>query len=483
MTEGRNFIGGVWRETGKTYRRENPAKPEETVGIYPLSGEEEAREAFAAAKAAFPLWRAASLPERAQVLKKAARILEGRLEEVAKDIAREVGKPLFEARAEVKRAVEILDYYAAYAYEPLGYLVASARPKTELRARRIPLGVVALITPWNFPIAIPTWKLAPALLLGNTVVLKPASLGPVGAVHLVRALEEAGLPEGVVNLVIGPGAPFGKALGKAEGLRAVSFTGSAEVGWRLKADLAGLPVRVQLELGGKNAYVVWKDAHLALAAQQTAQGAFFYAGQKCTATSRVLIHKQVYEEFKALLLEAISSLRLGDPLDESVQVGPLIDKSARDNTARWVDRGIRNGGRLLVGGKPGEGPGYFYLPTVFEGVALESELAQEEVFGPVVTLHPVASLEEAVKAVNATRYGLSTSIATRDLGVAERFLAEVEAGLVHVNQPTAGVEYQAPFGGTKGSGYGQKEQAWAALEFYGDWKTMVVTLPEVKDGD
>jgi acyl-CoA reductase-like NAD-dependent aldehyde dehydrogenase len=485
MIQGRNFIRGRWKETTKTYRRENPAHPEETVGIYPLSGEGEAQEAFSAAEEAFPKWKRFPLPERARLLRDAAQKLQSRKEEVARAIAKEVGKPLTEARGEVQRAIDILEYYAAYAYLPFGHRMTSNRPETELQAERVPLGVVALITPWNFPIAIPTWKLAPALILGNTVVLKPASLGPAGAIHLVQALEEAGLPEGVVNLVIGPGTPFGKILQRAQGVRAVSFTGSAEVGVRLKASLAGLLVRVQLELGGKNAYVVWKDADLTLAARQAAQGAFFYAGQKCTATSRILVHQNVYGPFKEALLEEVQRLRIGDPLAEETQVGPLIDRSAQENVARWVEKGRQDGGRLLFGGQPlslAEG-GYFFSPTVLEGLDLKAPLAQEEVFGPVVTLHPVASLQEAIQGVNATPYGLSASIATRDLGVAARFLEAAEVGLVHVNQPTAGVEYQAPFGGTKGSGYGPKEQGWAALEFYGDWKTRVVTLPEVGDGD
>lgn len=471
--EGANFIAGRWETSTRTFRRENPARPEETVGVYPLSGKQEAMRALRAAAAAFATWKRMSVIERARVLQHAARILESRLEEVAFDVASEVGKPLFEARAEVRRAVDILEYYASFAWQPQGFLLASARPGTELRARRIPLGVVALITPWNFPIAIPAWKLAPALLVGNTVVLKPSSLGPAGSIHLVRALVEAGVPDGVVNLVIGPGTPFAEALQEAEALQAVSFTGSVEVGRRLKATLSQRLVRVQLELGGKNPFVVWEDANLEEAAQMAAEGAFFYAGQKCTATSRVLVHREVYESFRQVFLDAVARLPLGDPLDEQTRVGPLIDASSRDHVARYVEQGLRSGGRLLYGGCAVE-PGYFYQPTVIEGLPLDVPLAQEEVFGPVVTLHPVGSLQEAIAAANTTPYGLSASIATRKLDVAEAFLEGVEAGLVHVNQPTAGVEYQVPFGGTKLSGFGGKEQGWAALDFYGDWKTLVM---------
>ncbi|HXF81435.1 MAG TPA: aldehyde dehydrogenase family protein [bacterium] len=472
--EGRNFIGGRWSSTPKTYARRDPAHPDQVVAVYPQSDREVAAAALEAAWAAFPAWKQTPVIARARILQRAARILEGRSAEVSQALAREVGKPIVEARAEVRRAIDLLEYYAAWAWQPQGHVVASARPGTELRARRVPLGVVALITPWNFPIAIPTWKLAPALILGNTVVIKPASLGPAPLIHVVRALEEAGLPEGVANLVIGPGTPFGQALQTAPALRAVSFTGSVEVGYRLKADLADRPVRVQLELGGKNPYVVWEDADLPTAARQAAEGAFFYAGQKCTATSRVLVHRAVYEPFVQTFLDAVASLQVGDPLDEGTRVGPMIDASARENTAQWVARGVRDGGRILLGGSAPEREGYYYAPTVIDGLPLEAALAQEEVFGPVVTLHPVASLEEAIRAANAVRYGLSASIATRNLAVADAFLEGVEAGLVHVNQPTAGVEYQTPFGGVKDSGFGPKEQGWSALEFYGDWKTSVV---------
>lgn len=471
--EAANWIAGYWESTPRTFVRENPARPDEIVGTYPESGTEEAVRALQAAADAYPSWKRTAITERGRILQRAARILAEWRDEVARDLALEVGKPIVEARAEVQRSVEILEYYAAYAWQPCGHMVASNRPATQLRACRVPLGVVVLITPWNFPIAIPTWKLAPALLLGNTVVLKPSSLGPRGALHLIRALIEAGLPPGVVNLVIGPGAPFARALQEVSSVRAVSFTGSAEVGWRLKAALADKPIRIQLELGGKNSYVVWEDADLEMAARQAAEGAFFYAGQKCTATSRVLVHRKVYEAFRMLFLDVIHRLRIGDPLEDETRVGPLIDATARNNVQRWVEQGVAAGGRILVGGQATE-VGYFYEPTVLEGVPLDAPLAQEEVFGPVVTLHPVEDLSDAIEAVNGTAYGLSVAIATKRLDVAQTFMEGVEAGLVHVNQPTAGVEYQVPFGGVKGSGFGFKEQGWSALDFYGDWKTMVV---------
>lgn len=475
--EGRNYIAGHWESTPRTYRRHNPAHPDEEVAVYPRSDRTVAHTALDAARAAFPEWRKTPIIERARILQRGARILERQLEEAARDLAREVGKPIFEARGEVRRAVDLLDYYASFAWQPQGYVVASARPATELRAKRFPLGVVALITPWNFPVAIPTWKLAPALILGNTVVVKPASLGPISMIHVMRALEEAGLPPGVANLVIGPGTPFGEALVEADFVRAVSFTGSVDTGYRLKSDLATRPIRLQLELGGKNPYVVWEDADLKEAARHAAEGAFLYAGQKCTATSRILVHQSVYESFVATFLDAVAMLPVGEPLEEPTRVGPLVDSAARDNTARWVERGISDGGRLLIGGRVPDREGYYYLPTVIDGLPLDAALAQEEVFGPIVTLHPVADLEDAIRAANVVPFGLSASIATHDLAVAERFMDGVEAGLVHVNQPTAGVEYQTPFGGVKDSGYGPKEQGWSALDFYGDWKTSVVRTP------
>jgi aldehyde dehydrogenase (NAD+) len=294
--------------------------------------------------------------------------------------------------------------------------------------------------------------------------------------HVMHALEEAGLPAGVANLVIGPGTPFGQALAAADGLKAVSFTGSVEIGYRLKSDLAARPIRIQLELGGKNPYIVWEDADLQVAARQAAEGAFFYAGQKCTATSRVLVHRSVYDAFVGTFLDVVSTLQVGDPLEEATRVGPMVEASARANTARWVERGVKDGGHVLIGGTAPDRDGHFYAPTAIDGLPLDSALAQEEVFGPIVTLHPVADLAEAIRGANAVRFGLAASIATHDLAVAESFMDGVEAGLVHVNQPTAGVEYQTPFGGVKDSGYGPKEQGWSALEFYGDWKTTVVRV-------
>ncbi len=472
--EGMNFIDGRWQAVARTHPRENPANPSETVAVYPLSGKEEAQAAFESAAAAFPTWKATPIITRARMLQRAARVLENRLEEVARDMAREVGKQITEARVEARRAVDLLDYYASYAWQPEGNLVPSGRPGTYLRSKRSPIGVVALITPWNFPIAIPTWKLAPALIMGNSVVLKPASLGASGAIHLVRALEEAGLPAGVINLVIGPGTPFGQALQEAEVVKAVSFTGSLQVGTQVKASLAGRFVRVQLELGSKNPFIVWDDADLQEAARLSAEGAFFYAGQKCTATSRVLVHEAVYDRFVPLFLDVVRGLKVGDPLEQTTQVGPLIDPSSQQNVARWVARGVKDGGEVLIGGREGSGDGYFYEPTVITGLPLTAPLAQEEVFGPVVTLHKVAGLEEAIQGANATRYGLAASISTKNLEVAEAFLEQVEAGLLHVNQPTAGVEYQVPFGGVKASSFGPKEQGWSGLDFYSDWKTQVV---------
>ncbi len=368
--EGMNYIAGTWKPTERTYPRENPANSSETVGVYPVSGKEEARAAFDAAATAFLRWKITSITQRARILQQAARSIEARVEVIARDMAREVGKPIGEARVEVRRAVDLLDYYAAYAWQPEGHLVSSIRPGTYLRSKRSSLGVVALITPWNFPIAIPTWKLAPALIMGNTVVLKPASLGAASAIHLVKALEEAGLPEGVLNLVIGPGTPFGQALQETDVLKAVSFTGSLQVGTQVKASLGDHFVRVQLEMGSKNPFVVWEDADLVEAARLAAEGAFFYAGQKCTATSRVIVHEAVYDRFKQVFLDTVRALKVGDPLQRRTQVGSLIDSSSHQNVGRWVTQGMNDGGRVLVGGRALPGEGYFCEPSVIEAIPL-----------------------------------------------------------------------------------------------------------------
>ncbi len=472
-----NFVAGQWRTLPRTFDRENPAQPSEVAGTYPASGVEEGLEALRAAAAGAAAWRQVGPPERARVLHKAAALLESRSPEVTAAIIREVGKPLTEARGEVQRAADILRYYAGYGYQPQGYAVASTRPNTRLTSQRVPLGVVALITPWNFPIAIPAWKLAPALIAGNGVVLKPSSLGPAGALHLAAALAEAGVPDGALNVVVGPGTPFGQALRRAEGLRAVSFTGSTEVGRHLQAGLGPSLVRMQMELGGKNVYCVWEDADLAAAAQQVAYGAFGYAGQKCTATSRVLVHESVYGDFREALVAASRAMPVGDPREERTAVGPLIDASSLERVEAAVRRAEAGGGRVVLGGARVSGlPGHFFPPTIVEGVDPAAELAQEELFGPVLTLHPMAGLDQAIGLANGTRYGLAATVATRSLAVAEAFLDRVDAGVVHVNQPTAGVEYQVPFGGVKESGLGPKEQGWSALDFFSDWKTRVVTV-------
>lgn len=471
-----NYIDGTWRGAKQTIERENPARPREIVSIYPNSDEREAQDAFDAAARAFPRWRDTPPIQRARVMQQAARILEKNLESAAREICLEVGKPIFEARLEVRRAIDLLEYYASSAWQPQGYVVASARPQTELRAKRVPLGVVALITPWNFPIAIPTWKLAPALIAGNALVIKPATYGAAGTLHLVRALEQAGLPPGVVNLVIGRGGAFGAALAEHSAVRALSFTGSLQVGTLLKHSLAARNLRVQLELGSKNPFLVWRDADLDEAARLAAEGAFFYAGQKCTATSRVIAHEQIYDAFREKFVAAARALPMGDPLDDAVRVGPLIDRAAERNVAEFVEKGKAVGGNVLLGGNDFEGEGYFYPPTILEHVPLDAELAQTEVFGPLVTLHSVSNLEEMLHAANATPFGLSASLCTRDIQVAETFFNRVDAGLLHVNQPTAGVEYQAPFGGARASGFGPKEQGWSAFEFYSDWRTFIVRV-------
>jgi len=471
-----NYVAGQWRATGRAFERENPQRPDEIVGTYPVSERQHFEQALAAADRAFAGWKTTPIVERARILQRAARILAGRVEPIGQLIAREAGKPIGEATAEAGRAVDLLEYYAAYAWRPDGYSVPSARPHTELSAVRVPLGAVGMITPWNFPIAIPAWKLAPALIMGNTVVLKPSELAPGAAVELTKALAEAGLPPGVLNLLHGPGAPFGEVLAESDVLRALSFTGSAAVGRRLKSALAAQMVKLQLELGSKNPFVVWQDADLDEAARLAAEGAFFYAGQKCTATSRVLVHQDVYAGFRQCFVAVAEQLAVGDPLDAATRIGPLITERAQRNVAHWVAQGRDSGGSLLTGGTAPERGGYFFAPSVMEGVALDTPLAQTEVFGPLVTLHPVASIEEAIAGANATPYGLSASIATRDLGVARQFLAGVDAGLLHVNQPTAGVEYQAPFGGTKASGFGPKEQGESALDFYSDWRTRIVRI-------
>jgi acyl-CoA reductase-like NAD-dependent aldehyde dehydrogenase len=455
----------------------NPAAPDEQVATVSLAGPELAAEAVDAAAAAFARWRDTPPPARGDVLRRAADLVDERADAIGLDLAREEGKTLAEAVGETRRAAAILRYYGGQTFEPDGETYPSHSPLTFLYARREPIGVVAAITPWNFPIAIPAWKIAPAVAFGNTVVWKPAEIVPLTSTHFATALSDAGLPDGVLNLVLGRGSVVGDTLVAHARVDAVTFTGSNPVGrgLQLKATEAGK--KVQLELGGKNPAVVLADADLDLAAEQIARGAFLSAGQKCTATSRVIAEQPVVEELGERIAGHARSWPVGDPLDETTKVGPLSSQSQLDTVSGYLDLAEREAARVLAGGGRPSGRGFFVQPTVLADLPANSRVVREEIFGPVAAILPAGSYEEAVALANDTPFGLTAALFTRDLGKALRFARDIRAGVVKVNQESAGLEFQVPFGGMRGSSSGSREQGKVARDFFTQWKTVYLDAP------
>ncbi|MBI3969972.1 MAG: aldehyde dehydrogenase family protein [Chloroflexi bacterium] len=474
----RSYVGGTWRDGVRTTADVNPAHPTEHVAQTHL-GDARLAAAIEAARGAFAAWRVTPAPVRGGILRKAGDLLEERAEDVGRDLTREEGKTLAEGIGETRRAVAILRYYAGQTLEPDGVTYPSHSPATFLFARREPVGVVVAITPWNFPIAIPAWKIAPALAFGNTVVWKPAESVPLTAVHLLRALVDAGLPAGVLNLVIGKGSEIGDRLTTHEAVDAITFTGSNAVGRRLQLKAAELGKKVQLEMGGKNPAVVLADADLAHAAEHVARGAFLSAGQKCTATSRVIVEQPALREFQERLVALAKSWKLGDPLDPDTRVGPLASEDQFKTVTGYLDIGAKDGARVLAGGaRAGDlGDGYYVQPTVLADVPPESKVVREEIFGPVAALITARSYDDAVALANDTPFGLTSSLFTRDLAKALRFAADIRTGVVKINQESAGLEFQVPFGGMKESSSGSREQGKAAQEFFTQWKTVYLDLP------
>ncbi len=474
--EPANLIGGEWQPaiSGETFEDRSSSQPDEVVATLPLSGAADAEAAVSAADKVARAWARTPAPQRGDLLVAAARIVEERLDELALQTTREMGKPIREARGEWGRAASILRYHGGEGYRATGEVYAqSGGPGRVLTSRR-PLGVVGLITPWNFPTAIPAWKLAPALVHGNAVVLKAAQDAPLTALALAECLVDAGLPAGVLNVVVGPGSTVGSALVDDPRVRALSFTGSVATGTAIRDSATARGVRVQCELGGQNPAIVMADADLGRAVEAIYAGAFWSAGQKCTATRRVYVERPVYEAFRERFLARTAEAKVGDPLDPATELGPLVNQSQLEDVLAAVERGVAEGGTLLAGGKRLDRAGWFVEPTVFEGVADDAFLSCEEVFGPVVSLYPFDGLDEALDRANAVPVGLSAAIFTSDVEAATRFGRELQAGILHVNSQTAGAEVHVPFGGLKGSAWGPHEQGRSARDFY----TEVVTIYE-----
>ena len=474
-----HFINGEWVVGTETFPNVNPSDTRDVIGHYAQGTEADVRAAVEAAAAAFPRWAASTPQERFDVLDRVGGEILARAEELGTLLAREEGKTLKEAIGEVKRAGQIFKFFAGEALRMSGEHLRSVRPGVEIDLIREPVGVVGLITPWNFPIAIPAWKVAPALAYGNTVVLKPAEQAPASAWALAEILSRSGLPPGAFNLVLGDGT-VGAALVAQPGVSAISFTGSREVGRQVAEACARRMIRVQVEMGGKNPLVVLDDAPLEAAVEAAVNGAYFSAGERCTASSRLIVTEGIYERFRAALLERIRQLRVGPALDPNTHIGPVIDEAQLRRILHYIELGQQEGAVLACGGQRLElgTPGFYLAPALFDETDNRMTINREEIFGPVAALIRVRDYEEALAVANDTDYGLSAGIFTRSLRYAHHFRRHVQAGTVMVNLPTAGLDYHIPFGGHKASGYGPKEQGRYAQEFYTVVKTCYVA-PEI----
>jgi alpha-ketoglutaric semialdehyde dehydrogenase len=476
----KNYINGEWVEArgGRAIEDRNPADRSELVGLFPASTQDDVNDAVDAAKAAFRKWRLVPAPKRAEILYRAAETLVKRKEELARDMTREMGKPLSEARGDVQEAIDMTYYMAGEGRRLVGQTVPSELPNKFAMSVREPLGVVGMITPWNFPMAIPSWKMMPALVCGNTVVIKPATDTPLSTYNLVQILIEAGLPAGVVNIVNGMGRDAGAPLIAHAGVAAVSFTGSTETGRLVNEKCATSFKPCHLEMGGKNIIIVMDDANLGLAVEGAVWGGFGTSGQRCTAASRVAVHKKVYKEFLDRFTERVKALKVGDGLDPETEMGPVISETQLQTVMKYVEIGKAEGAKVVTGGHRAESgalaQGWYHEPTIFADATPKMRIAQEEIFGPVVALIPFATFDEALDIANDVAYGLSASIYTRNVNDAYRAMRDLETGIVYVNAPTIGAEIQLPFGGTKGTGNGHREAGTAAIDFYSEWKTLYI---------
>jgi len=475
-----NFIDGGWvpSVSGETFENRNPANTDDLVGVFQKSTADDVAHAIEAARGAYERWRLVPAPRRAELLFRAAQTIANRKEALARDMTREMGKVLDETRGDVQEAIDMTFFMAGEGRRQYGQTVPSElRDKFAMSVRQ-PLGVCAIITPWNFPMAIPSWKIIPALVCGNTVVFKPATLTPLSALNFVKILEEAGVPSGVVNLVTGGGAEVGSAMLVSDDVRVVSFTGSTDVGRTVSERAAPSFKKVHLEMGGKNVIMVMDDANLELAVEGCLWGGFGTTGQRCTAASRVVVHQKVYRSFLDRFTARARSLRVGDGLDPTSQMGPLISAAQRDTVMKYVETGSKEGATLVCGGHAlttgGHAKGFFHEPTIFADVAPQMRIAQEEIFGPVVSVMPCASLDEAVTIANNVQYGLSASIYTQDVNRAFSAMRDVYTGIFYVNAPTIGAEVHLPFGGTKATGNGHREAGTAALDVFSEWKSVYV---------
>ncbi|MDI5936327.1 aldehyde dehydrogenase family protein [Halomonas kalidii] len=474
----KNFIGGAWVEGTGTNHNVNPANPEEIIGDYTQGDRDQAFAAISSARDAFPAWSRSTPQQRFDILDRIGSEILARKEELGRLLTREEGKTLAEGIGEANRAGAVFKFFAGEALRLGGEQIASVRPDITVDVTREPVGVVGLITPWNFPIAIPAWKIAPALAYGNCVVIKPADITPGCVWALTKIISRSGLPDGVFNLVMGPGSVVGQAFAESHDVDAISFTGSTGVGTRLRRTVTDRGGRIQLEMGGKNPLVILDDADLDTAVECAVNGAFFSTGQRCTASSRLIVTEGIHDRFVDALLERMKGLRIGDGLDPATDIGPVVSREQKEQILEYVRIGEAEGARLLLGGAPGSAPsaGHYVTPTLFVDTHPTMRINREEIFGPVASVIKVKDFEQALDVANAVEFGLSAGICTRSLSAASDFKRRVQAGMVMVNLPTAGVDYHVAFGGRKASSYGPREQGSYAREFYTVMKT-AYTLP------
>jgi aldehyde dehydrogenase (NAD+) len=476
----KNFIDGEWVEasTGQTFENCNPADTRDVIGIFQRSGKADVDAAVGAAKQAFAKWRLIPAPRRAEIIYRAAEMLMERKEDYARDMTREMGKILKETRGDVQEAVDTAYYMAGEGRRMFGPTTPSELPNKFAMAVRQPIGICGMITPWNFPMAIPSWKLLPALVCGNTCVIKPAQDTPLSTFNLVRVLYDAGLPRGVVNIVTGFGSEVGTPLTEHADVRAISLTGSSAVGRIVGTTAAKSFKHCSLELGGKNPMIVLDDANLDLAIEGGLWGGFGTTGQRCTATSRIIVQKGIYRDFIERYVERAKALKVGNGLDETVEMGPAINENQLKTDLSYVDIGKAEGARLKCGGNrldKGEYQnGYFMEPTVFVDVDPKMRIAQEEIFGPVVSIISCDDLEDAIEIANGIEYGLSSALYTKDVNRAFTAMRDLDAGITYINAPTIGAEVHLPFGGVKATGNGHREGGLGAIDFYSEWKSIYV---------
>ena len=480
MTTYQNFIGGEWIKSSasKSAPNVNPANTDDVIGDIPLATREEARRAVEAAAEAFAKWRSTPAPTRGRIVAQAARLLEKNKEELAQTLTREEGKTIAESRGELQRSINVAEFCAGESRRLTGETIPSELPLNFAYTIKQPLGVVACVTPWNFPVAIPVWKIAPALVAGNSVVFKPATLTPATATRIVELFEEAGIPPGVLNLILGSGSEAGEEIINHPAVKAVSFTGSNGVGIRLYEQASRRGAKVQCEMGGKNPVIVLEDCDIDLAVESTVQGAFGSTGQRCTATSRAVVVNQIADEFVQRIAKRAQSMRIGAGVDPQTEMGPSVDENQFKTVLRYIDVGREDGATMVCGGErvTGDGfdKGYFVQPTLFDHVTPDMRIAREEIFGPVLSVLRVKDFDEAMQVANDSEFGLSSSIFTNDASRIFRFVDDIETGMTHINSPTTGGEAHVPFGGIKGTGIGDREQGSTALDFYTDLKVVYV---------